>query len=439
MAEDLNTNHLPLTAMDCAMVAQTYPGRPMTTHHVLDVALAFSPSALRTALEHLVRECPSLRTSVREVGRRWVRTVDAFDEARVAAHFVVARDGEALLDNGWLDEGFDLSTQWPVRVGVQGLPGAGQRIIFTLHHHVTDGRGALSLFDWYLRTAVAAEGLGALPMSPFGAAEQTSVWEHVARRGARFWLACAVSAVRALALYLRDADRVFETPDAQAGAFGILTRDLDQGTWRALKVSADREGCTRNDLLVCAALKAGEVWRRERGLPCEQFRVLGVVDLREFFEGSDVLQNWMGTAEVDASAEAIRGIELPKLVSKSLREGRVPDKALAAPALLGVLGTLLPPAWFKGLFKLFDAERLPSMYSFLLSHIRPHDAICWPDAKAPQRLFCASTLPRKPGLGITVTTVGEHVTLALCWPQGLSSKVSMQRFFDALFAQLERQ
>lgn len=55
------------------------------------------------------------------------------------------------------------------------------------------------------------------------------------------------------------------------------------------------------------------------------------------------------------------------------------------------------------------------MHTILLSHIRPRMPRCWPLGLRPRRLWCTSLLPRKPGLGLTVTTMGDDVTIAASW------------------------
>jgi hypothetical protein len=60
--------------------------------------------------------------------------------------------------------------------------------------------------------------------------------------------------------------------------------------------------------------------------------------------------------------------------------------------------------------------------------------LCWPEALQPRALWCASTLPRKPGLGLTITTVGDNVTIAACWPVPLVREETI----DALLAELGR-
>jgi hypothetical protein len=103
--------------------------------------------------------------------------------------------------------------------------------------------------------------------------------------------------------------------------------------------------------------------------------------------------------------------------------------------MLGMLGAILPVPAFRALFRRVDAPGRGNPFSILVSHIRPPGALCWPEALQPRSLWCASTLPRKPGLGLTVTTVGDHVTIAACWPRPLVREETI----DALLAQLKRE
>lgn len=115
----------------------------------------------------------------------------------------------------------------------------------------------------------------------------------------------------------------------------------------------------------------------------------------------------------------LRAPGLEQLVHARLREARAPHRALVTPVLLGMLGRALSASQFRALFRRSDAPGGSFPYTFLLSHIRPPEQQCWPEALGPKALWCASTLPRKPGLGLTVTTVGEEVTIAACYPKPL--------------------
>ena len=48
----------PLNGLDAALVAQTYAGRPMTTHHVIEIDRPLDVERLRAAAERLVEIYP---------------------------------------------------------------------------------------------------------------------------------------------------------------------------------------------------------------------------------------------------------------------------------------------------------------------------------------------------------------------------------------------
>ena len=160
--------------------------------------------------------------------------------------------------------------------------------------------------------------------------------------------------------------------------------------------------------------------------------MLGVADLRPFFGAPGPSSNWMGTLEVDVTPVQLAAPGLELLLHRHLVAGRDAVPALATPVLLGILGTLLPLPLFREMFRRIDAPSASAPFSILVSHIRPPGALCWPEALSPRALWCASTLPRKPGLGLTITTVGDNVTIAACWPRPLVREETI----DALLSEL---
>lgn len=431
------TQRLPLSVMDTAFVAQTMPGRPMTTHHALELVEGPPAEALAAAAVGLAEERPELRAVTAMQRRELVRTVEPFSRAKATAQVSITADARPIGETGWLDAPFTLESEWPFRVRSAPTPEGRHAVTFTLHHSVTDGRGALTLFDRYLqRLAHAWKGT---PLSPLEAAspEQVSLQDALLARP-KLLAQLGVNVARNAGRFWQHRAALLETPDADKSHFGLRVDDVPADLWRSLKDKARALGCTRNDLLWCAALVAGDRFRVSRGLPELPFRVVGGVDLRDAFDARNASGNWIGTLEADFAVNEVRSFGLPSLVHQRLEAARAPEHSLVTLLLMGALGRTLTPARFRDVFRRADLPSAPYMYSMLLSHIRPPGQLCWPEALSPVRLWCTSTLPRKPGLGFTVTTVGEQVTLATCWPVPLSSAPAVEGLVAALLEELRR-
>lgn len=426
---------LPLTMMDAAIVSQTMPGRPMTTHHVLEVGAPLSRTSLERAVEHLAAAHPALRARATETFWRWTRTADPVDPARARACLEVVEAPGWVEAGAWLERPFALGADWPFRLRYGPTPRGTWSLCFTLHHSVTDGVGALTLFDELLAVAAAAEAGRPLPALSEVPAPVVAPWRAVLRQSPRFLLGLLWFALRSLRLTWQHRAVLLDEPAAPISGFGVRVLHLTPSAWRALKVRATAQGCTRNDLLCAGALRAAAAVRRERGLSDEPWRMLTPVDLRPFFGEHSPRSNWMGTIEVDVAPAELVAAGLERLLHQRMAEGKAPVRAAATPVLLGVLGALLPARLYKEMFRRIDAPGRANPFSLLVSHIRPPGALCWPPALLPRSLWCASTLPRKPGLGLTVTTVGDAVSVAVCWPRPLVREETI----DALVAQLRRE
>lgn len=423
---------LPLSMMDAALVSQTMPGRPMTTHHALEVGVPLSRPALERAVEHLAAAHPALRARATERFWRWTREADPMDAARARACLEVVEAPGFLEDGDWLERPFALAADWPFRVRYGPTPRGTFSLCFTLHHSVTDGVGALTLFDEFLRAATAAEERRPLPPLPEEPPPVVAPWRALFSKSPRVLFGLAWYALRSLRLTWQHRAVLLDLPEAPVTGFGARVLHLSPAAWRALKDRAAAQGCTRNDLLSAAALRAVAAVRRERGLSDEPWRLLTPMDLRPFFGEHSPRSNWMGTIEVDVAPAELSAAGLEQLLHRRLAEGKAPARAAATPVMLGAVGALLPARLYKELFRRIDAPGRANPFSLLVSHIRPPGALCWPPALLPRSLWCASTLPRKPGLGLTVTTVGDAVSVAVCWPRPLVREETI----DALVAQL---
>lgn len=426
---------LPLTMMDAAIVSQTMPGRPMTTHHVLELGSPLRRSSLERAVEHLAAAHPALRARATESFWRWTRTADPVDPARARACLEVVDVPGWVEAGGWMERTFALGADWPFRLRYGPTPRGTWSLCFTLHHSVTDGVGALTLFDELLAVAAAAEAERPLPALAEAPAKVVAPWRAVFRQSPRFLLGLSWFALRSLRLTWQHRAVLLDLPEAPITGFGVRVLHLSPAAWRTLKERATAQGCTRNDLLSAAVLRAAAAVRRERGESDEPWRMLTPMDLRPFFGETSPRSNWMGTIEVDVAPAELVAAGLEQLLHRRLAEGKAPMRAAATPVLLGALSVILPARLYKEMFRRIDAPGRANPFSLLVSHIRPPGALCWPRSLSPRGLWCASTLPRKPGLGVTVTTVGDVVSLAVCWPRPLMREATI----DALVAHLEHE
>jgi hypothetical protein len=427
-------DHLPLTMMDAALVTQTMRGRPMTTHHVLEIGQELSRPSLEKALEALAAAHPGLRARTVERTFGWERTVEPFDPARARAQLTFTTQPAAIEDTAWISTPIDLAAEWPFRVRFGPTPRGAFTICFTLHHSVTDGHGALLLFDQLLDAALAVEARLPVPTLQTWGQAQPSPWSVIAAQGPRFLGALAAQTGKSLTRFWQKRADLHDAPDAAVDRFGVKVVPLPAAAWRALKQRATQLDCTRNDLLCAAAVRAAAEVRRERGQDAAPLRIVGGVDLRKFFGAEAPQSNWVGTLEADVAPEELNQPGLERLLHDRLKAAREPVPALVTPVLLGMLGTALPTKLFRHVFKSSDAPGGSHPYTLLVSHIRPPGKLCWPVALSPQSLWCASTLPRKPGVGLTITTVGEHVTIAACWPKPLVREETI----DALLSHMQR-
>lgn len=412
----MDGRRLPLSMMDGAIAAQTYPGRPMSTHHGLEFTAPCEVSRLRRAVRHLVEQCDVLRSTL----QGGVRVTTDVSEARLDAAIEVALGRAA--DSRWLDRELSLETEWPFRVRLGQLEGR-QELVFTLHHGVTDGHGALRLFDWLVRALVD----DASPPSPLKYVQPKSP-------GLGFWLKVLATALRQGTRLVAHRATLLDRPDAELEGFGLNVVDVPQPLWHQLKSAATRLNCTRNTLLWCAALRASQRLRAGNTTP---FRVVGGIDLRGFFATHSDPRNWIGTLEAEFRVREVQSAGLERLVDERLTAARQPRLALVSPLLMRLMVSV-GSGLARALFRWTDTGARPFMYSLVLSHIRPTPEVwTWPVALGPVRLWCASTTPRKPGVSMTLTTIDDHVTLATCWAEPLLGRAQAEHFVGLVLEELE--
>ena len=407
-----------LAGFDAALVAQTYPGRPMTTHHVLELEAVVSIDRWRSAAVAWVAHFPELR-SVVEFAPRLRRTVVKVEPADIHARVESDDDASEEAIERWINRSIDLWTPCPFRLRIAPGLVAAQSVTLSLHHSVTDGSGALMLFDALLEL-VQGHALPARSQRRPSAAVAVP-WRALWRRVA------ALSRPRAAMQDIVDTD---------ATGHRVLVQTLDAGCWRALTERAHACGVTRNTLLWHTAAQTTAAMPKLADAD-EPIRVLAAVDLRAAFGvADDMLGNWLGTIEHDLDGDdSDAGL---RRLHAALREQRDPALARATPVVLGALVEHLPLGLARSLLRWVDSPRWPNTHTILLSHIRPRMPHCWPTALRPRRLWCTSLLPRKPGLGLTVTTMGDAVTIAASWRADALRRASVEDFLSRWTAAMDR-
>lgn len=414
MSERASTPDLALNWMDRALIAQTYEGRPMTTHHVVDVEAPFDRALLSEALSLLIRSVPALRSFVRESPLRVARLA-APSRWTSLDQLITWSDVEVDLGaSGWLLRAFDLSSEAPVRVLHAPRRGGGYQLVLTLHHSVTDGVGAVALLDALLCRYRALDGERASIPAPF-APSGLSLLRLLSKRGARLTASLLGANLRSAGRFGDRRASLLERVDARAEAMHCAVVDLDAAQWSRLHGRAEALGVTRHDLLLTAFLRAAASWRRDEGMPEETFRALVPVDLRSELGVGRSLQNHLGVIEADFTPSEVDDASLLSRVSERLRAGRAPERALATPVALALLGTLLPPFACREFFRWLDQRPSSFMYSFLFSQIRLPEGLRFPASVRARRVYCLSGLPRQPGIGLTVTASTDGVTAALAY------------------------
>lgn len=423
--------------MDRAIVGQTYEGRPMSTHHVLDAERPFDRAHLLGAVEALVRSVPTLRSVVRESPLTIRRFAAAARWSRLESLVTWSDAAIDLSGSEWLRREFDLARDEPFRVLHSPRPGGGWQLVFTLHHGVADGVGALALFDLLLAhysLLCGDRGEAPEPVLPSGA----RLRRFFGRSGARLTATLLLDNARRIHRFTDRRASLLERETARAGPLCFAVLDVPKPQWARLRERAAALGCSRNDLMLAALLRAAVAWRRRRGMDEQSFRALIPVDLRrELGVDRASLQNHLGVIEADFAIAEIDSAALPRIVLARLREERAAARVLATPMALAIL-TLLPPHALRGFFRWLDERPGSFMYSFLFSHIRVPDALRVPRSIGMKRIYCLSALPRQPGVGLTVTATASSVTATLAYAPPRLSHGGAAELLALFEAELDR-
>jgi hypothetical protein len=406
----------PLNRFDALLVAQTYAGRPMTTHHTLEFDRTIALDCWSDALARLLGDYPELGSRV--VGRAR-RIVFAPPRSAILERLIHERDGTHAALERWISTPIDPCSELPFRVRIGPGQVAEQMVTLSLHHSVCDGVGALSLFDRFVALA-AGERVGArwsVPLAHYRDASAPKL--------------CALAAK--LGQLRRPAAQLIDETDPDAGGQHLVLRMLAPDRWESLGRRTRAAGVSRTTALWHAVATVATRQRiDDASLPV---RIIAGVDLRGALGiPNDALGNWLGTIEHDSPPAIADDSNAWARLHAALVQARQPEQAVLTPALLAKLVDVTPAPLARAVFRFFDSDTRPSPYSLMLAHLRPRQ--CWPLAIEPRRLWCASTMPRKPGLGLTFTTVDDRVCVAATCQAAVLRRETIEQFLDALLDRL---
>jgi len=409
----------PLNAFDAALVAQTYPGRPMTTHHVLEVDVPVNLRTVRRATRMLVVLYPEL-ASVVELGEWPNRFLIPAVSSEVEARIFVDDDGSHAAMERWIRRPISLEQPYPFGIRIAPAVGARQSITLSLHHSVADGRGAMGVFAAFLDLLQ-----GGRP-SPRRRPPTLHVAESGTDLGRMFR---AARRLRHPCVSLSEPNAQCPPTDEQTHEVSVRTLPWQQ--WDAFGSCAGAHGVSRYVLLQHAVAAAVREHAGEDDLPV---RILSPIDLRSALAvPPGALQNWLGAAEVDIGPELALGS-----LQAALRSAASPQNALATTSLASGLATHAPASLARAIFRFVDETRHAATHTLMLTRLPVPRGSCWPAQLRPVRLWCTSLLPRNPALGITVTTAGRVVTVAASWQSPSLARETVDWILDRTFADLGR-
>lgn len=405
----------PLNRFDTLLVAQTYAGRPMTTHHTLEIDRALNIDAWAHALARLIREFPELGSRV-VPGSRARRVASTPPRAALRERLILDRDSSHCAMERWMSEPIDPSVELPIRVRISPGEVAEQAVTFSLHHSLCDGVGALALFDRFTALAAGCE-LEPRRSKPFARY----------REPPRPKLRELVGKLRQLR---RPAAQLLDRPERWAGGQLLAHRVIGPSIWGPLRRLTRAAGVSRTSALWHAVATVAARQRLDDAT--RPLRIVAGVDLRRYLGvPNDALGNWLGTLEHESPPAIGEPASLVELHA-ALRLARRPETALLTPGLAAGLAHRLPTPLARALFRRVDSDLWPSPFSLMLAPIRIPARHCWPVVLQPRRLWCASTLPRRPGLGLTFTNVGDRVYVAATCQASVLRRVTLERFLDEL-------
>ncbi len=418
---------LHMNGLDRYFVAQERPGTPVNSHHFVETKEPLDRPTLSRAIASFQSEVAIAHSFVHEA----FLGVERFR----AWHPLFGRPLRWLdrpLVPQDLDARFDLAREPPFRV-LHATREGGFVLVLTVHHSAADGTAGFLLLGRLLqryeelRARVPAKPL---PRDP----APMRFRDLLAPRGKRWLLSMIRRHVHPAAkLGIQNASLLDdERPQPTTSRHVLLS--LPKERWEALKVEGTARGLTRNDLLLAAALRAADAWRRARSKPDRAFRVLFPMDLRPLLKLAPCPQNFVGVVRSDFTIDEVRSEELPRRIQERVRSAIAIDEAIETPTNLGVLAALLPPWVFRRVIRSFDDDPSSFFFSLLWSNIRiPADLALPP---ATERVWVRGSLARQPGFGVVVADDGKQLNVALEYLTPLASEEGVRDYGSRFLAEL---
>jgi len=413
---------LRMNGIDRYFVAQERPGTPMNSHHFVEVSEAFDRPSL-------ARAAAAFQSDV-AIARSYVHEAFLGVERFVAWHPLFGRPLRFLerpLEPGDLDARFDLAREPPFRV-LHARREGGFVLVLTVHHSAADGTAGFLLLHCLLQRYEEQRTRTPRKALPEGAVSRQGrrFRELLAPRGVGFLIRMIRRHVRPLdKLGVENASLLDdEKPQPTSSRHHVVHVPWDR--WESLKERAQERGLTRNDVLLAAALRAADAWRRARNKPDRPFRVLFPIDLRALLGLASCVQNFVGVVRSDFTIDEVRSAELPLRVKERVQESKSLEEAIETPVNLGFLSVVLPPWAFRIALRSFDDDPRSFFFSLLWSNIRiPQDL---PLPPGTERVWIRGSLARQPGFGVVLSADGKQLNVALEYLTPLASEEGVRDY-----------
>ncbi len=428
LATLLGQKPLAMNGLDRYFIAQTRPGVPVAFHTFFEVSQPLDRPLLTRAVSSFQRDVPIAHSFVRE---------GLFGVERFVTWTPIFGRPLRFLDRPLRDEDlavpFDLATEPPFRVLHAPREGGGAVVVFTIHHSAADGVGAFLLMGrLFQRYDELRRGV---PEQPFAKDPPPVRFRALLRpKGLRWLLAMIRRHVKPMDKVGVQNASLLDDEAPRPATSRHIEEAIPLERWDALKDAAAARGVSRNDLLLAAALRAADGWRRARNKPDRAFRVLYPIDLRAILGLPACVQNFVGVVRADFSIEDVRRDDLAKLVQERVKESRSLEEAIETPVNLGVLSAVLPPWVFRAALAGFDDDPRSFFFSLVWSNVRvPPDLVLPPGT---ERIYLRGPLVRQPGVGVFATLDARSLNLTLEYLSPLASEEGVRDYGSRLLAEI---
>jgi hypothetical protein len=427
-----------LNGIDRYFVAHDYPGLHFLTHHIVETDQKLNCAKLNFAVQSILDDLPLARSYIVEGRLRARRLVAA--RGRVSASDVLSAHEVPVIserqEGALLQRPLALGHAPPWRV-LHYPRGSAFRLVLSIHHSMGDATAGAALLN--LLIARYNDALAGRALMPAPSASAPYQLRELFRPEGVRWFLRMIGRYRGPRAKLGAASAsLLDDERCVQGETAFHVVPFTPGEWAALERLARRRGCTRDDLLVAAALRAADEGRRAAGKADGKFRILLPTNLRPSLKWESLFQNCIGFVRADFTADEARGAELVALVAQRLELGRQIEAAAETPVGLALLSNLLPPALFRWSLKKLDANPRSFSSSFLFSHIRVPGGAVFPDGASVIRYFITTTVPRQPGFGYVVTDIGNAIAVTLQYQRNGISESSVERYERGFVEQLRR-